>query len=340
MTRPLLEEHVRRRVLARPEVELLERRTARGLEAHAGRVTGVRLAPRDGGPDHTLPADLVVDATGRGSRAPAWLGELGFEPPREDLVRVDLGYATRLFRRSPSDLGGDYLVNVAAEPPNRRLGIGLAVEGERWMVTLAGMLGDHPPGDLEGFLDFAAGLPTSDLHELVVGLEPLGKAALTRFPAHRRRRYERLRRLPERFVVVGDALCSFNPVYGQGMSAAAREAALLDTCLDDGLERLGPRFFRAVRPVVDVPWDMAVGNDLRFPEVEGPRPPLLRLVNAYLPRLHRAAGRDPEVARAFHRVAHLVEPPASLLHPRVAVRVLARRGRAPRRARSWRASRA
>jgi 2-polyprenyl-6-methoxyphenol hydroxylase-like FAD-dependent oxidoreductase len=328
VTRPLLEEHVRRRVLALPNIELLERRTVRGLEAdgNAERVTGVRLAPRDGGAEQGLPAQLVVDATGRGSRAPAWLEQLCSEAPPEETVRVDLGYATRLYRRSPGDLGGDYLVNVAAQPPNRRLGVALAVEGERWMVTLAGMLGDHPPGDAEGFLAFAAGLPAPDLHDLVGGLESLGEAALTRFPAHRRRRYERLRRLPERFVVLGDALCSFNPVYGQGMSVAAREAALLGACLDDGLERLGPRFFRAARRVVDVPWDLAVGNDLRFPEVRGPRPPLLRLVNSYLPRLHRAAGRDPEIARAFHRVAHLVEPPRSLLRPRVALRVLGGRG--------------
>jgi 2-polyprenyl-6-methoxyphenol hydroxylase-like FAD-dependent oxidoreductase len=331
VTRSLLEGHVRRRVLALPALDLVEGHAGRGLEAEAGGpVTGVRIAPRDGGAERVLGADLVVDATGRGSRAPGWLEALGFDPPPDERVVVGLGYATRLFHRSPGDLGGDYLVNVAAQPPNRRLGVALAVEDERWMVTLAGMLGDHPPGDPEGFLSFAAGLPVPEIHDLVRGLEPLGGAALTRFPAHRRRRYERLRRRPERFVVLGDALCSFNPVYGQGMSVAAREAVLLGAALGGGLDGLPSRFFRAAAPVVDVPWAIAVGNDLRFREVEGPRGPRVRLLNRYISRLHRAASRDPVVAGSFHRVAHLVEPPRTLLRPRLALRVLVGPPRRPK----------
>ena len=334
VTRPLLEAHVRRRVLSLPNVGLRADRTARGLEAAGSRVSGVRLTPRGGGgPAEALGADLVVDATGRGSRAGVFLAALGYAPAPEELVRVDLGYATRLYARAPGDMGEDFLVNVAAQPPNRRLGVALAVEGERWMVTLAGMLGDHPPADPEGFLSFAQGLPAPDVAELVARCEPLGDAVLTRFPANRRRRYERLRRLPERFVVLGDALCSFNPVYGQGMSVAAREAAALGACLDargldDGLPR---RFFRAVATVVDVPWAMATGNDLRFTDVEGRRGPRVRAVNRYLPRLHRAAARDPAVAVAFHRVANLVDPPSALLRPAVARRVLR-----PRRPVPWR----
>ena len=327
-TRPLLEHHVRARVQALPEVRLQDDTQARGLvtDASGRRVTGVRVTPRSGGQERVVAADLVVDASGRGSRLPHWLEELGHERPREETVRVDLGYATRLFRRRPGDLGGDALVNVAAHPPNRRMGIAMAVEGDRWLVTLAGLLGDHPPLDDQGFLAFAAALPSPVIHDLVRDREPLTGAVRTRFPAHRRVRYEKLRRLPAGIVPLGDAVCSFNPVYGQGMSVAAKEAVLLGELLGEGAgDDLPLRFTRRAARLVDVPWDIAVGNDLRFAAVEGPRTARTRLVNRYMGRLLAAAAHDPEVALAFFRVGNLLAPPQTLLHPRVARRVLRNR---------------
>jgi 2-polyprenyl-6-methoxyphenol hydroxylase-like FAD-dependent oxidoreductase len=324
VTRPLLEAAVRRRVRALANVEVVDGHAARGLVASGARVAGVRIGPRRGGDETELAAAFVVDATGRASRAPEWLAALGYEPPEEDTVEVGIGYATRFYRRSPNDLGGDFIVNVAAVPPNRRMGIALAVEGDRWIVTLAGLLGDHPPLDDAGFLAFAAGLPTPVIHDLVARLEPLTDAVRTRFPAHRRVRYERLKRLPDRFVAVGDAVASFNPVYGQGMSVAAQEAVLLDRLLAAGVDGLPRRCYRAAARTIAVPWDIAVGNDLRFPEVQGPRGPRLRLVNRYVGRLQRVAAHDAAVARAFFEVGNLVAPPTSLLRPRIAARVLAR----------------
>jgi 2-polyprenyl-6-methoxyphenol hydroxylase-like FAD-dependent oxidoreductase len=329
VTRPLLESVVRRRVRELPNVAVIDGNAAQGLVAEGERVVGVRIRPRRGGPEAQLAADFVVDATGRASRAPTWLAELGYAPPDEDTVEVGLGYATRFYRRSPDDLDGDFIVNVAAVPPNRRMGIALAVEDERWIVTLAGLLGDHPPLDDAGFLAFAAGLPTRVIHELIEGMEPLTDPVRTRFPAHRRVRYERLERLPDGFVVLGDAVASFNPVYGQGMSVAAQEAQLLGELLAARrLKGLPRRFYRAAAKTIDVPWDIAVGNDLRFPEVQGPRGPRVRLVNRYVGRLQRVAAHDPAVARAFFEVGNLVAPPTSLLRPAIAARVLARPVRA------------
>jgi 2-polyprenyl-6-methoxyphenol hydroxylase-like FAD-dependent oxidoreductase len=329
VTRPLLEAVVRARVAALANVAVIDGHAASGLVADGPRVTGARIRPRRGGAETELRADFVVDATGRGSRAPEWLAELGYAPPDEDTVEVGLGYATRFYRRSPADLEGDVIVNVAAVPPNRRMGIAMAVEGHRWIVTLAGLLGDHPPLDDEGFLAFAAGLPTRVIHDLVARVEPLTDAVRTRFPAHRRVRYERLDRLPAGFVALGDAIASFNPVYGQGMSVAAQEAEVLGALLAERtLADLPRRFYRAAARTIDVPWDIAVGNDLRFPEVHGPRGTRVRLVNRYVGRLQRVAGRDPAVARAFFAVGNLVAPPTSLLRPRIALRVLARPVRA------------
>jgi len=329
VTRPVLEAAVRRRVRAIANVGVVDGHAAQGLIAEGPRVVGATIRPRRGGAVRHLAADFVVDATGRGSRAPAWLQELGHEPPHEDTVEVGLGYATRFYRWSPDDLGGDFIVNVAAVPPNRRMGIAMAVEDGRWIVTLAGLLGDHPPLDDEGFLAFAGGLPTPVIHDLIARIEPLGDAVRTRFPAHRRVRYERVRRHPDGFVALGDAVASFNPVYGQGMSVAAQEAELLDGLLAaSALDGLPRRFYRAAARTIDVPWDIAVGNDLRFPEVDGPRTARVRLVNRYVGRLQRVAGQDPAVARAFFAVGNLVAPPTSLLRPGIAMRVLARPVRA------------
>jgi 2-polyprenyl-6-methoxyphenol hydroxylase-like FAD-dependent oxidoreductase len=325
VTRPLLESVVRRRVSELPNVEVIDGHAAHGLVADGARVSGARIGPRRGGAQTQLDADFVVDATGRASRAPAWLADLGYEPPDEDVVEVGIGYATRFYRRSPRDLDGDFIVNVAAVPPNRRMGIAMAVEDGRWIVTLAGILGDHPPLDDDGFLAFAAGLPTRVVHDLIARAEPLTEPVRTRFPAHRRVRYERLERLPEGFVAMGDAVASFNPVYGQGMSVAAQEAELLGRLLAERrLAGLPRRFYRAAAKTIDVPWDIAVGNDLRFPEVAGPRGARVELINRYVGRLQRVAGQDPTVARAFFAVGNLVAPPTSLLRPQIAMRVLAR----------------
>jgi 2-polyprenyl-6-methoxyphenol hydroxylase-like FAD-dependent oxidoreductase len=329
VTRPLLESVVRRRVRELPNVTAIDGHAAHGLVAHRARVVGARIRPRRGGEEAVVAADFVVDATGRASRAPAWLSELGYEPPAEDVVAVNVGYATRFYRRSPGDLDGDFIVNVAAVPPNRRMGIAMAVEDDRWIVTLAGILGDHPALDDEGYLAFARGLPTRVIHDLITRVEPLTEPVRTRFPAHRRVRYERVRRLPDGFVVLGDAVASFNPVYGQGMSVAAQEAKLLGQLLAARrLEGLPRRFYREAARTIDVPWDIAVGNDLRFAEVEGPRGARVRLINRYVARLQRVAGRDPAVSRAFFAVGNLVAPPTSLLRPGIALRVLARPVRA------------
>ena len=123
-------------------------------------------------------------------------------------------------------------------------------------------------------------------------------------------------------MVTGDAVCSFNPIYGQGMTVSALEALALRDCLRDGAGQLRRRFFRSAAKLVDTPWGIAVGADLRFPEVEGPRTPKVRMVNAYLARLHVAAGQDPVLGRAFLRVVNLIDPPERLMSPELAFRIM------------------
>lgn len=332
VSRPMLEGRVRARVRALPGVTVLDGYDVACpvVTAGATTVTGVRVQARDGGSARTVDADFVVDCTGRGSRTPRWLQEWGYRPPPEDRVEIGVGYASRTYRR-PAAMDGDVGILVGWTPENPRAAAAFAIEGDRLHVTLGGMLGDDPPTDPEGFTAFAASLSFPDVHELIRDAEPLDDPVAFRYPANVRRRYERLRRFPAGFLVLGDAVCSFDPVYGQGMSVAALQARELRAVLAGGRMRDPRRYFRRISRVLDVPWDVATGADLAFPGVTGRRTGKVRLVNAYLPRLHAAAEQDAELAAAFVRVTGLVARPESLMRPDRVLRAL--RG-SRRRARS------
>jgi 2-polyprenyl-6-methoxyphenol hydroxylase-like FAD-dependent oxidoreductase len=323
-SRVLLEAAIRRRVLDRAGVRLLERHDAEGLVGVDGRVTGVRLRPV-GGEERTLAASLVVDATGRGSQAPRWLAGLGFEAPAEALVTADIGYTTRHLRREPGDAGGADAVLINPTPPHeRRFGVLLAQEDDRWVLTLGGWLGDHAPSDEAGFQAFAESLPAPDIADILRGRETLDGPYVHRMRASRRRLYEKLSRHPLGLLVIGDAVCSFNPVYGQGMSSAALQAEALARGLDEARteERLAGSYYRAVARIVDNPWSIGAGAHQVYPDAAGERPLPLRLVNRYVARVHRAAIHDEEVQRAFLQVMSLLAPPPSLMRPALALRVL------------------
>ncbi|WP_157107022.1 NAD(P)/FAD-dependent oxidoreductase [Nocardia arthritidis] len=321
-TRPLLESVLRERVSAMSGVRLVAG-TARGLIGDRRGVRAVSVSGDAGVETHAT--DLVIDATGRGSRASVWLTALGAEPPEEQRLEVDLGYASLFYRRIEGQLDGQASV-IISTGANGRGGGAVRVEGDRWHVTLAGILGDHPPTDPDGFTRFAATLAAPDILDLITRSEPLGDAVAHRFRAPVRKRYRRPAAAPPGFLLLGDALCSFNPLYAQGMAVAAQQAAALRACLRDGgpTPDLPARFYAAADDALDVAWQLSAGADLAHPGVAGPRTVRTRLTNAYVARVHRAAHVDPRVSRAFLRVANLVDPPATLLHPSMAGRVLLR----------------
>ena len=321
-SRPVLEGHLRRRLLGLTNVRAVENCAVRGLAADPARrcVTGVRACV-DGKPEETINADLVVDATGRGSSSPAWLEELGYRPPANEKVEIGIGYMTRTYRRRPADLDGKHGIVVAGSAPNWRNGVMLAQESDSWIVSAGGFLGDDAPDDDQGFLAYLATLPTMEIHDVVARAEPLTDFRRYRYASNLRRRYEKLARFPDNYLVFGDAICSFNPVYGQGMTVAAEEALTLQRCLRAGSHDLARRFFSAAAEIVDIPWDIAVGNDLRHPLVKGARSPMLRFINWYIGKLHFAATRDSTLATAFLKVVNLMMPPSSLLSPAIARRV-------------------
>jgi 2-polyprenyl-6-methoxyphenol hydroxylase-like FAD-dependent oxidoreductase len=324
-SRPLLEDRLRARVRDLPGVHFAPPSDAVGLRCSRDgrRITGARLLRRaDASAEEVIDAGLVVDATGRGSRAPAWLEAMGFGQPEVDQVRVDVGYVTRRYRLPPDGLDGD-LACLHGPTPDRPRGGALArLEGDVWMLTLFGLLGDHPPKDRDGFDAFARSLHFSDLYDAVGAAEPVDDPAACRFQANVRRRYERMRRFPEGFLVMGDAICSFNPIYGQGMTVAALQALALRDHLEPGVAGRSLRIRRALARVIDAPWEMAIGADLAVPGVDGRRTARRRIVGAYVSRLQAGAAHDPSLARAFMRVTGLVDRPEAMLRPAIALRVL------------------
>lgn len=320
-SRPLFEQVVRRGVLGLDGVDV--RAGCQFIDYlvddDATTVEGVKLRDRRS-KSSVLTADLVVDATGRTSRTPALLEAHGYRPPPTEEVQIDVAYSSTLVER-PADDRRAYF--VAPDPPRTRGGAAFPLEDDRWLVNVHGMHGDHPPTDRAGVVEFAETLPVAHLKRLL-DTRAWVTDEIDHYPfaSNRRHYYEDLKRFPEGLLVTGDAVASFNPVYGQGMSVAALEALQLHHCLAMGRDGdLASRFFDRVETVVDPAWTLAVGSDLQFAETDAPTPREAELLNRYLSRLTRRAHTDGVLAEAFLRVVAMERPPSSLLRPSIAWRV-------------------
>ena len=330
-TRGLLDQCLRDRVLAYPGISLLAQTTASRLRAERGQAgtPGVRVcgvSVRADGGEGDIDAGLVVDATGRASRAPVWLREIGVAPATEVVVDPRQGYASRLYRPPPHWSADWVAAYVPPTPPGCRRGaVLLPVEGGRWLVGLTGRGDDQPPQD-PGYLDFARSLPTPIVADALAAATPVSDIRPSRATANRWIRYDEMAHPPSGFAVVGDAACTFNPIYGQGMSAAALGAlSLRDALAIVGGQVDSPRLpglvAGGVARAVAAPWLLAVGQDARFPQTVGGRQgPTDRLVGAYLDRLTWLAAEDAVVRMAQLQVFHLLRPPSMLFHPRLLMR--------------------
>jgi len=327
-TRPFLEQHLRRRLGNISNVTIAERHQAVRPEMDSDRSRAIGLFIKrsvEGSPEaeELMKTDLIVDASGRNSAMPNWMESAGFAPPEETSVAVRIGYASRFYEAPVRDWKA--LAVYARAPVSTKSGVVFRVEGNRWIVTLMGCLGDYPPIDEEGFLEFARQLDDPAVYDWLRTTTPLSPAVPYRYPSQLRRRYERLSRFPEGLLVSGDALCSFNPIYGQGMSVCALEALALRDCLRNeaaGGKPLWKAFFKAAARITDGPWSVATGADFLHPRVEGQRPKCAALRNWYLRRVLKATGRDPWVSTCFFEIIHLLRKPSALFRPDLLVRVL------------------
>jgi 2-polyprenyl-6-methoxyphenol hydroxylase-like FAD-dependent oxidoreductase len=319
---------MRSRAAKLPGVRITDATDVTGLVIADGRVTGatVRVARTPDAAAETVAADLVIDAGGRGSRALAWLAELGYPVPRSSQVRADVTYLSRFYTRDPAQLDGRFGGLVTPYPGKPRGGAVIRQEGDRFVVLLAGLVGEEPPLDEAGMLAYADSLACPDIAAVMRQSTPLGEPVRFTYPSSTLHHYEALDAYVSGFLAIGDAVCGLNPIYGQGITVAALEALTLRRLLGAGVAAeltadLPRRYFHEVGKLVGEAWATAASADLRFPQVEGKRQPGSRLINAYMEKYRAAASVDPVLGRTFLSVANMIDKPARLLSPGHMVRV-------------------
>lgn len=333
-SRPLLETTIRRRVQTNPKVCFVEAGEVVDLVADqvGGPVTGVRLRLRDGKQaETTMQAALVIDASGRESHAQEWLQNLGYPCPERVMVNAHPGYSSRIYERPASFTG--QAIYIQPNPPHQKRGaIVLPMEGNRLQVALIGMDKDYPPTDEVGFLDFLAGLPEKHIYDLVKASKPLTPISGYRRAENIWLRYDQLEKWPDNFVVLGDAVLAFNPVYGQGMTVAILSALKLGEALkayrgkNPNLNGFSQAFQKELGKVQAFAWQLATGEDMRWsPDTEGcPKQPNLaeafRL--GFLKKVMIASTKDPVITEALYRVMNMVASPATFFRPDMMIRIL------------------
>ncbi|WP_455355895.1 FAD-dependent monooxygenase [Streptomyces sp. SYSU K217416] len=316
-SRDLLDAKLREEVLRLPNISVRDQTTVLALEGDARRVTGVRA--RTSGAEEFLAADLVIDASGRGSRAPSWLKALGLSAVPERTVDSGVTYASRIYRAPVPEYP---IVNVQANPRNGgpgKSGVILPIEGDRWLVTLSGTRGGEPTSNEDEFETFARGLRHPVIGELITRAEPLTGVITSHSTANDRRYFEKAERWPEGFAALGDAIATYNPVYGHGMSVAAKSVVAMQHELRvHGFSTPGiaQRIQRAAARPVGTAWDLATGQDIFYPGASDHPPTLTeRALARYIDRVVIKSIRSRRVTRALLDVMTMEREPTRLIRP-------------------------
>jgi len=328
-SRPLLERRIRRRVAALPGVELRHGCEAQRVVASSSStaIGGIVIRGPEGA-EEELATDLVIDAGGRRAPTPRWLESLGRTRPEETEIGIDFAYTTGEFEM-PADDGRDWQgILIAPTAPDKRGGALVPMEGRRWLVTLAGRLGELPPTDPEEFFEFAQSLRRPELFDAIRAARPCSPLTRYRFPTGVLRHYERLRDFPAGLLPIGDAIASFNPIYGQGMSVCAFEIAALAELLQRpeagprGIAKLRKPFLARAARIAGGAWSLASAQDLRWRETRGRRPFGFALQSWLTRKIGQMAQHDEDVALRFGRVIQLVDPPSALVRPSILLKAL------------------
>ena len=340
-SRTLLEWRVRQRVQAISNIEIVDQTDVLGLVADKSgqTVVGIKMQRRAAGVKRTaaeaeqrLTADLVVDASGRNSRAPQWLDALGYAPPRATVLDAHIWYASRIYQVPENVYGewqGIYLQSVP--PHHSRIGILLPIEGNRWLVSINGINNDPQPRDDAAFLAFLKTLRSPLLYDVLKDAKPLTPISGNRNTANCLRHYDKLKQRPEGFIALGDAVCTFSPIYGQGMTVAALESVALADCLgtqhtrrpDDKMRGLAHRFQKEVANIVSAPWLLATSEDSRFKQIDGAKPTIMtKVMHWYMENLLRVAVYDETTHQQFIRVVHMIDSASLLFKPAILGKVI------------------
>ncbi len=330
ISRMVLEWLVRKRIRANNKITLTERTIVKRLVTtdDKQRVIGVETQMKGETTTRIVEANLVADASGRSSNAPEWLTGLGYEQVKETVVNSFLGYASRWYKRPPTFPADKKMITIQSLPPKYLSGgVIMEVENGECIVTLAGVNRNYPPTDEVGFLEFTRNLLSPAIYDIIRDAEPLSKVFGYQRTENRIRHYERFNRWPDGFLVLGDAACAFNPIYGQGMTTAAMEAEALGKLLNEYTGRstagMTKVFQTRLAKVIETPWLMATSEDLRYPATEGEAPNWrIRFVQQYIQRIIAIMPDYPEVADTFLHVMNLVQPPTQLFRPGILIKVI------------------
>lgn len=330
-SRVLIEWQIHQELVTFPQLHILEGYEVIHLlfEQETSTVYGVQFRARnhqhpEENPLQSLSADLILDTSGSSSRAPQWLKEIGYDQPKETETHIFLGYATRFYERC-AETDQKSVVILPTQECSRG-GALIEIERDRWMAVLSGSQHDYPPTKDAGYLEFARSLPDQALYESLKQATPISSIYGHRRPTNRIRHFERLTRLPERFLVMGDAVCSFNPVYGQGMTVAALEAQTLDMCLSTwkGQKSFSRSFQRKIACVFAAPWQLALtAESLSTQQASHQSGSLVQRGSCwYMGKVLSLLPYDPKVSLTFLQVLHMLRPPSTLIHPGVLLKVV------------------
>ncbi len=324
VSRYLLERQMREHLQRRDNIHFRygHRVTNLCFDGDSSRISGVSCTADE--QTVTLRANLTVDASGRSSRLPRWLEEFGYAAPWESAVNADVGYATRWYR-IPEGWQADWkMVLLGTRYPDISGGaVVQPVEGNRWVVTLVGYAGNHPPTDEAGFEAFARGLIGPQVWDAMSAAEPLSDIRGYRRTENHWRHFERLNRWPQGLIALGDSVCAFNPVYAQGMTVSALSAEVLDGVLRGSPSaELGLAFQRKLAKMLQTPWRLATSDDFRWAgRAAGDASFLDRFMHRYLEKVIDRIHRH-DTCLTFFNVAHLISPPISLFRPGLALPIL------------------
>ncbi len=332
MTRPFLESTIRDRSLGLGNVRI-QHGSCAGLTATGSAVDGVVATDDGGGEEERIQADLVVDCSGRSTRLPEWLATLGYAAPPVEEVKVQIGYAARMFERGATDRlddGAGGMACLPVAPHHDRAAFVFAVEGGRWLVSIGGAGSGRPTTDVEEFTNACIEMGAPPLTALVGGCAPIGDVATHKFHASVRRDFHRVQAFPTGLLAAGDAIASFNPIYGQGMTCAVTHIQALEAELrSSGVNVDASRYFKAAKKITDLAWTTAVTEDFRRRDTEGERPRGTAVAHKIGDLYARASLTDPELHARFLHVLQMRTTPPSLLHPGALLRL----ARASRRTR-------
>jgi 2-polyprenyl-6-methoxyphenol hydroxylase-like FAD-dependent oxidoreductase len=308
-TRPLLEHVVRQRVRELPNVVIHEGVRVSQLRRSAGKWQAECE-------DATMSeADIVIDASGRSSRLSHWLSGLGYPVQEPHTIDAHFGYACRVYRANGSVPLSTGLM-IVASPASDTGALAIPVEDDKWLVVSAGYGDRRPSRETDEFLPFLDGLRDRAIADLVRRLEPISDVAIYRQTANRRNTFGRSRAWPANLIVVGDAYCAFNPIYGQGITVAACQALLVRDALAKRRALRTVRLQRRIAAVADLPWSVATSEELRRPTTAGKQSRSQQLMSRWSAELAQLMTRgDRGAYRAFTRVYHLMGGPIALFHP-------------------------